>query len=96
MRPAIPEPLTNAAGICGTPPGEHPSPCRPVLPALRRRLLALPPDAEALPAAHAGGNRVMLMQYSVRGPGDFFTLPQPYAACTALSYSPEDLSRLPA
>ena len=33
MRPAIPEPLTNAAGICGTPPGEHPSPCRPVLPA---------------------------------------------------------------
>ena len=38
----------------------------------------------------------MLMQYSVRGPGDFFTLPQPYAACTALSYSPEDLSRLPA
>ena len=32
----------------------------------------------------------MLMQYSVRGPGDFFTLPQPYAACTALSYSPEE------
>ena len=53
------------------------------------RLLALPPDAEALPAAHAGGNRVMLMQYSVRGPGDFFTLPRPYAACTTFSCTPE-------
>ena len=69
---------------------------RRVLPALRRRLLALPPDAEALLVAHAGVNRVILMQYLALGPGDFFALPQPYAACTALSYSPEDLSRLPA
>ena len=38
----------------------------------------------------------MLMQYLALGPGDFFALPQPYAACTTLSYSPEDLSRLPA
>lgn len=65
-----------------------------VLPALHRRLSALRPDGVALLTAHAGVNRVILMRYLALGMADFFALPQPYAACTRLPYTGEDLAEL--
>ena len=67
---------------------------RRVLPALHARLSALPDDAHALLVAHAGVNRMILMQYMALGMQDFFSIPQPYAAHTALVYDAESLARL--
>lgn len=67
---------------------------RRVLPELKRRLLALPPESSVLLAAHAGVNRLILMRYLALGMEDFFSLPQPYAACTALFCTPDDIESL--
>lgn len=64
--------------------------CR-VLAALQRRLLSLPQGGTALLVAHSAVNRIILMQYLALGVEDVFALPQPYAACTTLYYSREDL-----
>ncbi len=67
---------------------------RRVLPALFERLNSLPGDGHALLVAHSGVNRIILMRYMALDMRDFFALPQPYAACTALHYGEEELERL--
>lgn len=67
---------------------------RRVFLALHRRLSLLDADDQVLLVAHAGVNRIILMQYLALGMDDFFALPQPYAACTTLFYDAEDLARL--
>ncbi len=69
---------------------------RRVLAALLRRLEALPPAGTALLVAHAGVNRIVLMRYLALGMEDFFSLPQPYGACTVLSGSMEDFRTMAA
>lgn len=67
---------------------------RRVLPVLHAHLRSLPDDAHALLVAHSGVNRMILMQYMALGMQDFFSIPQPYAAHTALFYDAEALVRL--
>lgn len=67
---------------------------RRVLPALGARLRPLPDDAHVLLVAHSGVNRMILMRYMALGMRDFFSIPQPYAAHTALVYDAEALARL--
>lgn len=65
-----------------------------VLPALFRHLASLDEDSHALLVAHSGVNRVILMRYMALDMSAFFSIPQPYAACTTLRYGPEDIARL--
>lgn len=67
-----------------------------VLTALHRRLSSLPDGGTALLVAHSGVNRIILMHYMALGMDDFFAIPQPFAACTTLCYSPEDVDALKA
>lgn len=67
---------------------------RRVLSALQRRLAVLEPDNHVLLVAHAGVNRVILMQYLALRMEDFFSLPQPYAAWTTLFYASDDIIKL--
>ena len=69
---------------------------RRVLTALHRHLSALPEDGAALLVAHAGVNRIILKQRMALGMDDFFAIPQSFAACTTLFYSPDDLAALEA
>ena len=67
---------------------------RRVLPALLCRLRTLRDDDQALLVAHSGVNRIVLMQYMALNMQDFFSIPQSYAACTTLRYSPEEMEEL--
>lgn len=67
---------------------------RRVLSELLCRLSALQENDEVLLVAHAGVNRIILMQHMALTIRDFFAIPQPYAACTRLFYSTEELNRL--
>ncbi len=68
---------------------------RRVLPALKHKLLQLSPDEQAVLVAHAGVNRIILLQYLALDAEKLFMLPQPYAACTGLYYSQQDILSLP-
>ena len=69
---------------------------RRTLPPLLACLCRLKEHAHVLLVAHAGVNRVIIMQYMALTMRDFFSIPQPYASCTTLSYKTEELARLAA
>lgn len=65
-----------------------------VLSALGQHLYGVGEHENVLLISHAGVNRVILLYYLALGVQNLFALPQPYAACSRLFFSLEDISCL--
>ncbi len=65
-----------------------------VFPALRALLQCCAPQEQVLLVAHAGVNRIILAHWLALPPDAVFAVPQPYAACTTLSFAAEDIAAL--